>query len=71
MFLLSDEYPITYMCRLLDIKRPAYYKWVRKGCSIANNYNEEHARIIEEEHYLLEQVYGVDRLKNEILQKRK
>lgn len=70
MFLLNEEYPITYMCRLLDIKRQAYYKWVRIGCPIANNYNEEHARIIEEEHYRLEQVYGVDRLKNEILQQR-
>jgi hypothetical protein len=59
------------MSRLLDLKRSAYYKRVKKGFPIANNYREEHARIIEEEHYLLEQVYGVDRLKNEILQKRK
>jgi len=71
MFLLRDEYPIAYMGKLLEIKKPAYYKWVKKGRPIANNYNEEHARIIEEEHYRLEQVYGVDRLKNEILQQRK
>lgn len=70
MELLKDEYPISYMSRLLDIKRSSYYKWVKKGSPVANNYNKEHARIIEEEHYRLEQVYGVDRLKNEILQKR-
>jgi len=68
--LLKDEYPITYMSRLLDIKKSSYYKWIKQGSPIANNYNEEHARIIEEEHYRLEQVYGVDRLRNEILQKR-
>jgi len=69
MSILRDEYSITYMSRLLDIKRSSYYKWIKQGSPIANNYNEEHARIIEEEHYRLEQVYGVDRLKNEILQK--
>jgi len=69
MNLLKDEYPITYMSRLLDIKRSSYYKWIKQGSPIANNYNNGHAIIIEEEHYRLEQVYGVDRLKNEILQK--
>ncbi len=60
MFLLSDEYPISCMSKLLNIKRPAYYKWIKKGCPITKKYNKEHAIIIEEKHYRLEQMYGVD-----------
>lgn len=67
MKLLASDYPITYMCRMLDIKRSSYYKWLKNGSPIANNFNKEHAKIIEEEHYRLEQTYGVERLKHEIL----
>lgn len=65
---MKDEYPITYMCDALEIHRQAYYKWVKKGKPIANNFNIEDANIISEEHFRVERTYGVERLTEEIKQ---
>lgn len=65
---LKKEYPVTFMCKALEIRRQAYYKWVRKGKPVMNNYNIEHAKIISEEHHRLERKYGVERLAKEIHQ---
>lgn len=63
---LRKEYPVMYMCRVLEIHRQSYYKWVQKGKPIANNFNISDAKIISEEHQRLEQKYGVERLTQEI-----
>jgi len=56
------------MCSALEIHRQAYYKWVKKGRPIANNFNCVDAQIISEEHHRLERKYGVERLTEEIKQ---
>ncbi len=56
------------MCKAFEIHRQAYYKWVKKGKPIANNFNEIDANVISEEHFRLEQKYGVERLTEEIKQ---
>ena len=60
------EYPITYMCRALEVHRQSYYKWVKKGKPIANNYSKSDAQIISEEHFRVKQRFGVERLTQEI-----
>lgn len=65
---MRGEYPITYMCRVLEVHRQAYYKWIKKGKPIANNYSIEDANIISEEHHRLKRKYGVERLTQEIRQ---
>jgi len=65
---MKDEYPIIYMCKAFEIHRQAYYKWVKKGKPIANNFNIEDANTISEEHFRVERKYGVERLTEEIKQ---
>lgn len=66
---LKIEYPITKLCRLLNIKRRAYYKWVSTGKQIANNMEQKDLEIISVEHYNTKQVYGTIRLKFHIQNK--
>ena len=63
---LKERYPIRYMCEKLEIGRSSYYKWITAGRAIWNNYDEDHARIMYNEHFLQKERYGVDRLKHEI-----
>ncbi len=51
---------------MLNINRRSYYKWRKVGKPIANNYNNEIAKIISEEHYNLKEIYGTIRLKHHI-----
>lgn len=63
---LKEQYTISYMCEMLEIGRSSYYKWIESGRAPWNNYNNEHANIIYDEHFRLKQRYGVERLKHEI-----
>lgn len=50
-------------------KRRSYYKWLKKGKPIANNYSNEIAKIISGEHNKLKRIYGTIRLKYHIKNK--
>lgn len=64
--ILKHQYPITYMCEKLEVVRSSYYKWTSSGRAPWNNYSEEHANIIYEEHYRQKERYGVNRIKHEL-----
>lgn len=64
--MMKKEYSIKYMCKMLEISRASYYKWVRTGRAKWNNFKNDDADIIYQEHFRLEQRYGVNRLKHEI-----
>lgn len=63
---MRNEYPVTIICRTLDIKYKSYNKWINKGRNCINNYNDKISKIISEEHYNTKQVYGTIRLKHHI-----
>lgn len=63
---MKDEFPVTRLCKVLEINRRSYYKWCAKGKPIANNFNYEIANIILEEHKNLNNIYGTFRLKEHI-----
>ena len=58
---LKLEYPITRICRVLNVKRRSYYKWLSKGKPIANNFNQKIADVISEEHENNKGIYGTIR----------
>ena len=66
---LKTEYPISRICLVLEVKRRSYYKWCQNGRKIANNFNEEDAKIISEEHKNNNKIYGTIRLKHAIQNK--
>ena len=50
---LSEEhtdYPISEMCRILDVNRAAYYKWKNRGKSSQEKRREEMIGIVQEVH---------------------
>ena len=57
------------MTRRLNISKSAYYNWVLRDKTIANNINKVDLDIISVEHYNTKEVYGVIRLKEHIKQK--
>lgn len=57
------------ICRVINVNRRSYYKWIKVGSPIANNYNNEIAKIISEEHKHLKNIYGTIRLKFHIKNK--
>jgi len=63
---LKFEYPITRICRVINVKRRSYYKWLANNKPIANNFDHTIAKIISEEHYKLKGIYGTIRLKHHI-----
>lgn len=65
------EYPISRICKVLNIKRRSYYKWEKAGKPIANNFNKKIADIISEEHKSVKEIYGTIRLKHHIQNKYK
>ena len=65
------EYPISRICKVLNIKRRSYYKWKKAGKPIANNFNKKIADIISEEHKSVKGIYGTIRLKHHIQNKYK
>lgn len=63
---LKQEYPVYRICNVLNINRRSYYKWCKNGKPIANNYKQELADIISEEHKNVKGIYGTIRLKKHI-----
>ncbi|WP_277490907.1 MULTISPECIES: IS3 family transposase [unclassified Breznakia] len=57
------------MCSVLSIQPQSYYKWIRVGKPIMNNYSEQTAVIISVEHKVTNGVYGTHRLKHHIYHK--
>ena len=45
-----DDYPVSEMCRILEINRAAYYKWKNHGNSQNDNLNELIAEKVEKIH---------------------
>ena len=45
-----DDYPVSEMCRILEINRAAYYKWKNHGNSQNDNLNELIAEKVEKLH---------------------
>ena len=66
---MKNEYPITIICKTLNIEYKSYNKWKNNGESKMNNYNFFIAKIISEEHFNTKRVYGVVRLKFNIQNK--
>lgn len=54
------------MCRVLNLNRRSYYKWCTIGKPKANNFKQEIADIISEEHKKMKSIYGTIRLKYHI-----
>ena len=65
------ECPILKICRVLNVNRRSYYKWCEIGKPIANNYKQEIADVISEEHKNVKGIYGTIRLKKHIENKLK
>jgi transposase InsO family protein len=64
---LSVEYTIEKLCSVLNISSRSFRKWKSKGKPIANNYNPEIAAVIEGAYNSVDGVFGVFRLKEEIM----
>ncbi len=60
---LSVEYPISTLCRVLNINDRSFRKWRSSGKPIANNFNENIADVIAKAFNENYGVYGVNRLK--------
>jgi len=56
---------------VLNVKRRSYYKWCEIGKPLANNYKQEIADVISEEHKNVKGIYGTIRLKKHIENKLK
>lgn len=56
---------------MLNVKRRSYYKWCEIGKPLANNYKQEIADVISEEHKNVKGIYGTIRLKKHIENKLK
>jgi len=63
---LKSEYPILRICNVLNVNRRSYYKWCKIGKPIANNYKQEIADVISEEHKNVKGIYGTIRFKKHI-----
>ncbi len=63
---MKNEYPILRICRVLNVNRRSYYKLCNIGKPIANNYKQEIADVISEEHKSVKGIYGTIRLKKYI-----
>lgn len=66
---VKKYYPVSRICKVLDINRGSYYKWLSKGSPIMNNFSSSVARIIIKEHTNLNATYGTIRLKEHIKRK--
>lgn len=64
--ILKKDYPVTRICNVLNVNKRSYYKWLKKGKPIANNFNQIIADIISEEHKNVRAIYGTIRLKKHI-----
>lgn len=51
---------------MLNVNRRSYYKWTKVGGPIANNFKQEIADVISEEHKIVKGIYGTIRLKKYI-----
>ena len=56
---------------MLNVNRRSYYKWCNVGKPIANNFKQEIADVISEEHKNVKGIYGTIRLKKHIENKLK
>lgn len=56
---------------MLNINRRSYYKWCTIGKPMANNFKQEIADVISEEHNNVKRIYGTIRLKKHIENKLK
>lgn len=54
---------MTRLCKVLNVLRQSYYKWVKNNKPIINNFNIDLAMMISKEHNRLNGVYGSIRLK--------
>ena len=68
---MKYEYPVYRICNVLNVNRRSYYKWCKIGKPIANNYKQEIADVISEEHKNVKGIYGTIRLKKHIENKLK
>ena len=66
---LKHEYPIVRVCRVLNVNRRSYYKWIAVGKPMANNFDQTIADVILEEHENNKRIYGTIRLKYAIQNK--
>lgn len=68
---MRQEYPVYRICNVLNVNRRSYYKWISVGKPIANNFKQEIANVISEEHKKVKRIYGTIRLKKHIENKLK
>lgn len=54
---LKSAYPILRICNVLNVNRRSYYKWCKIGKPIANNFKQEIADVISEEHKNIKGIY--------------
>ncbi len=67
--ILSKDYPTSRLCEVLNILPSSFYKWIKKGKPLINNFNYNIAEVISVEHKKLKGTYGTLRLKHHIFKK--
>lgn len=68
--ILSEKYPVTFLCRIMDVNRSGYYKWKnRQGTTNRYERNRtELTNLLIEEHKM-HPSFGYHRLANEVFRK--
>jgi transposase InsO family protein len=60
------HYPISLMCRLLDVSRSGFYAWLRRGCSPRQQQDQELGEQIDQIHHKSHRTYGSPRVHAEL-----
>ncbi len=68
---MKSEYSVLRICKVLNVNRRSYYKWCKIRKPIANNFKQEIANMISEEHNNVKGIYGTIGLKKNIENKLK
>lgn len=59
---LSKQYPIDRICKLFNVKRDGYYKWIKRGIPRYTRVNVSDLKIIKDAHTFNKATYGTHRL---------
>ena len=63
----KDSWPITAMCRVLNVSASGYYHWLNSPSSKQAQRHQKLAGLIQESHEVSMQIYGYRKVQRDII----